>query len=182
MQLLIGLGGNLGEVRTAFRAALTRIEAHPEMRVLEVSNLYQTAPVGPSQPDFLNAAALLELSCAPARLLRQCHAIEKSAGRIRRIDEPWGPRPLDLDLLMTPDIVCRGPDLILPHPRFHLRAFALKPAVDLVADWVHPFLGRSLDSLCREKRISTQRVERICDPEWKTFKPDGATRKTGADS
>ena len=94
----LSLGGNLGDVRAAFRLALARLAATPDVAVVAVSSVYRTAPWGKTdQPDFLNMAALLRTQLAPRALLDLCLAIEREQGRAR--NELWGPRTLDIDVL-----------------------------------------------------------------------------------
>jgi 2-amino-4-hydroxy-6-hydroxymethyldihydropteridine diphosphokinase len=151
MEILIGLGGNLGEPETAFSQALRALADEGHLKA--VSRLWRTRPVGPSQPDFFNAAALIAWPEGPRSLLRRSREFELAAGRNRKMEERWGPRILDLDLLMAASTVCRGPDLDLPHPRLHERRFALEPAAELVPDWVHPLLGLTIKELAEEARL-----------------------------
>ncbi len=152
MKLLIGLGGNLGTPPAAFSHAL---EAMGTAVVVEArSPLYRSRPLGPPQPEYWNMAALVAVEMPLLAVLERCQQLELRAGRRRRGEERWGPRPLDLDLLMTPGLVRRGPRLILPHPHFHRRAFAMIPAADLAPSWTHPYLGRSLGELAEELRIA----------------------------
>ncbi len=112
----IGLGGNVGDVQAAFRSALGAIDAVPGVRVVGVSSLYRTAPVGGvDQDDFLNAAALLAVGVDPHALLTVLQAQEQEAGRVRA--ERWGPRTLDLDILWWDDRTIVTADLAVPHPR-----------------------------------------------------------------
>jgi 2-amino-4-hydroxy-6-hydroxymethyldihydropteridine diphosphokinase len=150
MDVLIGLGGNIGEPRAAFRRALDALAG--KGRVSAVSSLWRTQPVGPAQPDYFNAAALIEWPRGPRSLLQHCRDLEVAEGRDRAQEERWGPRVLDLDLLIARSVVCRGPFLELPHPRLHERRFALEPAAELVPDWVHSVLGRTIDELTEEAR------------------------------
>ena len=150
MEIVIGLGGNIGEPRAAFRRAREALAT--EGRVTAGSSLWRTHPVGPSQPEFLNAAILLEWPQAPEHLLRRCRELEADEGRDRAQEERWGPRLLDLDLLIARNAVRRGPVLELPHPRLHERRFALEPTAELVPDWIHPLLGRTIDQLAIEAR------------------------------
>jgi 2-amino-4-hydroxy-6-hydroxymethyldihydropteridine diphosphokinase len=150
MEILLGVGGNLGKPRKAFAQALEALAGTG--RVTAVSRLWRTRPIGPSQPDFLNAAALINWPAGPRSLLGRCRELEVLAGRDRATESRWGPRSLDLDLLMTASAVCRGPGLEIPHPRLHERRFALEPAAEIVADWVHPALGLTLEELVEEAR------------------------------
>ncbi len=130
---VIGLGGNVGDVAAAFRAALGALDRTDGVRVIAVSSLYRTAPVGGvEQGDFLNAAALLATSLDPSALLARLLAVEADHGRVR--DEHWGPRTLDLDLLWFGGLALAAPGLIVPHPRLHERRFALQPLVELLPE------------------------------------------------
>lgn len=148
LHALIGLGANLGDPARAFAAVVDDFASMGD--VVSVSQLWRTRPVGPDQPDYCNAAVLVRWNGAPAALLRACLDLEGAAGRDRSIERRWGPRVLDLDLLMVRDLVWRGPELVLPHPRFHQRAFALVPSAELVPGWVHPFVGRTVGDLAEE--------------------------------
>lgn len=126
----IGLGGNVGDVAAAFRRALTGLDGADGVRVMAVSSLYRTDPVGgPEQDDYLNAAALLASGLDPLELLALLQALELDAGRERA--ERWGPRTLDLDLLWWDDRRIAAPGLEVPHPRLHERRFALEPLVEV---------------------------------------------------
>jgi len=145
VDVLIGLGANLGDPPAAFATAVETLGGVGEVR--SVSRLWRTRPVGPDQPDYVNAAVLIGWPSAATALLRACRRLETAAGRDRATEHRWGPRVLDLDLLAARDLVWRGPELEVPHPRFHERAFALVPAAELVPDWVHPLLGRTIRDL-----------------------------------
>ncbi len=121
--------------------------------VLKTSRPWRTRPVGPPQPDFLNAATLIDWPGTPRSLLQRCRGLEAAAGRDRSTEPRWGPRPLDLDLLLAENIVCRGPGLELPHPRLHERRFALEPAAEVAPKWVHPLLGLAIEELARQARL-----------------------------
>jgi len=146
--VIVGFGANLGDPPTVFAAALDRLSRETE--IIGVSCLWRTRPDGPDQPDFTNAAVLLRWPGDPLRLLRRCRDIEADAGRRREAEDRWGPRILDLDLLVARDLVWRSGDLTLPHPRFHQRAFALVPAAELAPDWLHPLVGKTIEELAAE--------------------------------
>jgi 2-amino-4-hydroxy-6-hydroxymethyldihydropteridine diphosphokinase len=136
----VALGANLGDPAAAVLAAFAALANLPESRVARCSSLYRTAPVGIlSQPDFVNAVAVLETTLAPEALLDALLDIEARFGRIRR--ERNGPRTLDLDLLLYDDIELDLPRLTLPHPRLHLRAFVLLPLAEVAPDLAIPRRG-----------------------------------------
>lgn len=150
MEILIGLGGNLGEPESAFSRALEALAV--DGRVVTVSRLWRTRPVGPSQRDFLNAAAVIEWPAGPRSLLDHCRELEVAAGRDRAQEERWGPRTLDLDLLMAPAVVIRGVDLEIPHPMLHQRRFALEPAAEVAPRWIHPLIGLTIEAMVEKAR------------------------------
>jgi len=148
LEILIGLGGNIGDPPSAFKEACGQLsERH---RLIAVSSLYGSLPEGPSQPEFHNAAALLEVDCSPPEFLVECQAIERAAGRDRGEGVRWGPRSLDIDLLLVRGVVRRGSYLVIPHPRFAERSFALVPSAELVPEWEHPIVGRTIRDLAEE--------------------------------
>jgi 2-amino-4-hydroxy-6-hydroxymethyldihydropteridine diphosphokinase len=137
----VGVGANLGDREATIRAAL---EALPGL--VGVSKLRETDPVGVvDQPPFLNAAAVLETELAPRELLDTLLAVERELGRERR--ERWGPRTIDLDLLLYGDKTIDEPGLTVPHPRLHERRFALEPLLDLDPELAIPGRGRVTDVL-----------------------------------
>ena len=146
----IGLGGNLGDAAATVRDALAALDALPESRLLRASRLYRTPAWGnTAQPDFINAAALVETHLAPRALLEALLAVERRFGRTRAADgsDRWGARTLDLDLLLYGDAVVDEPGLHVPHPHLHERAFALLPLLDVVPDAVIPGRGPARDAL-----------------------------------
>ena len=145
MRLILGLGGNLGDVPGAFAGALEGLTG--VARVLRLSALYRSDPVGPPQPRYWNMAAFLECAAPLAVLLDRCQALEREAGRDRSREVRWGPRSLDLDLLLAEGAVHRGPRLVLPHPRLLERPFALVPAAEVAPRLRHPLSGRTLAEL-----------------------------------
>jgi 2-amino-4-hydroxy-6-hydroxymethyldihydropteridine diphosphokinase len=137
----VGVGANLGDREATIRAA---IDALPD--VVAASSLRETDPVGVvEQPRFLNGAVLLETELAPRALLDRLLDIERRLGRERR--ERWGPRTIDLDLLLYGDGMVEEPGLTVPHPRLHERRFALEPLAELDPELVVPGRGRVRDLL-----------------------------------
>jgi 2-amino-4-hydroxy-6-hydroxymethyldihydropteridine diphosphokinase len=137
----VGLGSNLGDRERSLRTALELLDERPGIRVRRVSSFRETAPVGYlDQPDFLNAAAELETTLAARALLAELLAVERSLGR-RRDGPRFGPRTIDLDLLLYADAVIDEPGLTVPHPRLHERRFALEPLLELDPHLVVPDRG-----------------------------------------
>ena len=135
----IGLGANLGEPATALREALLAMAALPDSLLAATSSFYRTAPIDSSGPDYLNAVARLDTCLPPLALLAELQRIEQAHGRERHYRN--APRTLDLDLLLQGDVQLNTPTLTLPHPRLHLRAFVLRPLLDLAPDLEAPGLG-----------------------------------------
>jgi 2-amino-4-hydroxy-6-hydroxymethyldihydropteridine diphosphokinase len=138
----VGLGANVGERRASLDAALAALAAEPGIELVAVSTVRETDPVGfEDQPRFLNAAAAVETELGPRALLERLLAIERRLGRTR--DGPrFGPRTIDLDLLVYGDERVDEPGLELPHPRLHERRFALEPLAELDPGLVVPGRGR----------------------------------------
>jgi len=143
----LGLGSNLGDRRANIAAALAALAAHPAIRVEAASTLIETAPVGgpPGQGPFLNGAARLRTDLAPAALLAELKAVERAGGR--RDGPRWGPRPIDLDILLYGGDVLDTPDLVIPHPRLGERRFVLAPLAEIAPDAVDPVTGLTVRAL-----------------------------------
>ena len=132
-QVLIGLGGNLGDPLNAMRAALAAFDAHVACHVLRPSSVWRTPPWGlTDQPDFLNACAAISTSLAPRAFLELCLTIEQDLKRVR--DIRWGPRSIDLDILFFGIEMIDEPGLVIPHPRIGDRAFVLVPLAEIAGD------------------------------------------------
>lgn len=128
----VALGANLGDRLATLQEAVRRIDATHGLSVLRASRVYETAPWGPPQPDYLNAVIEVDACKAPFAHLAALHRIERELGRVRTPGERFGPRTLDLDLLWQGGLALRGASgLELPHPRLHERAFVLLPLADL---------------------------------------------------
>ena len=144
MRVALGLGSNVGDRRAHLESALHGLRAR--MEVLAVSRFVATEPVaGPPQGGFLNAAALVETELRPRALLELSHQLEDAAGRQRGVR--WGPRTLDIDLLLYGDEVVDESDLVIPHPCLHERRFVLDPLAEIAPDWIVPRLNRTVGEL-----------------------------------
>lgn len=138
----VGLGANLGDRAAALDAALERLERLEQSRLAAVSCFYRTPPWGDTrQPEFLNAVARLDTALSPQRLLAGLQAIETALGRVRDARR-WGPRVIDLDVLLYGAQTIRLPGLEVPHPRIGERAFVLVPLGELAPDIEIPGQGR----------------------------------------
>ena len=131
-RVFVGIGSNLGDSRALIAAALELLGGEDGIAVVAVSSLRETDPVGyEEQPRFLNGAAELEADLPPRELLGRLLAIERQLGRRRDEGPRFGPRTIDLDLLLVGDLILDEPGLTLPHPRLHERRFALEPLAEL---------------------------------------------------
>jgi 2-amino-4-hydroxy-6-hydroxymethyldihydropteridine diphosphokinase len=144
---LIGLGSNLGDRKAMLDGAVAALRDTPGVRVRAVSSYHETKPVGgpPGQGPFLNAAAALETTLDPFELLENLRRVEGRFGRTREVQ--WGPRTLDLDLLLFGDRIVETATLQIPHPRMAGRRFVLAPLVEIAPDVVEPVSGRTIRDL-----------------------------------
>jgi 2-amino-4-hydroxy-6-hydroxymethyldihydropteridine diphosphokinase len=147
-QAAIALGGNLGDVRASVEGALAELNDSPGIRLVRRSAWYRSTPVGPPQPDYLKGCAVLEVSLSPEALLDRLLETEARFGRVRA--ERWGPRSLDLDLILFGDLRLDGARLQVPHPRLRERAFVLVPLAEIAPDWIDPLTHRTVASLARQ--------------------------------
>lgn len=160
-RVAIALGANLGDARQAMAQALRRLDADPSVCLRSVSSLYRSTPVQAQGPDFLNAVALLTTTRSPTALLALLQQIERDAGRQRPY--PNAPRTLDLDLLLFGEQALQTAELVLPHPRLHLRRFVLEPLAELDPQRHCPGLG-PVGPLVQS--VAAQGLQRIEGPNW----------------
>lgn len=155
-RVFIGLGSNVGNRLAHLQKAVEALNRLPGTRVLGKSPVYETAPVGPRQRDFLNAVAELRSDLTPDLLLDALKKIEKKGGRRKR--RRWGPREIDLDLLHFGRRRCRSAALTLPHPRWRERRFVLAPLAALAPRWKDPQSGQTAAALNRKLTDPSQRI------------------------
>jgi 2-amino-4-hydroxy-6-hydroxymethyldihydropteridine diphosphokinase len=147
----VGLGSNLGDRVGALRAAARELADSTGLTVTSRSSIYETEPVGgPPQPPFLNAVLQLDTVLSPGALLEVCLGVESKLGRQRASQPRHGPRLIDVDVLLYGSQVIARPDLVVPHPDMHRRAFVLAPLVELASGIQHPALGRRAADLLAE--------------------------------
>ncbi len=157
-----GLGSNLGNKSDNIKKALDMLDMADNVSVLAVSSLYETEPEGYEDQDwFLNAAAQLKTTLSPVGLLKLFKEIEQAIGRQKSVK--WGPREIDLDLLLYDELSFESPDLVVPHPRMHERAFVLAPLAEIAEDVLHPVLDKTIGILLAELQTAKS-VKRI--GEW----------------
>jgi 2-amino-4-hydroxy-6-hydroxymethyldihydropteridine diphosphokinase len=155
---VIAMGSNLGDRLDYLQGGLDGLFDTPRITFLAVSPVYQTAPVGgPEQPDYLNAVVIAETSMPAQAVLERCLSLEDAYGRVR--DERWGPRTLDLDLIIYGDEVSNSPGLTLPHPHAHERAFVLAPWHDADPQAQLPGHGPVADLLAALGTAGVAKVE-----------------------
>jgi 2-amino-4-hydroxy-6-hydroxymethyldihydropteridine diphosphokinase len=160
-EAVLGLGSNVGERRAALAAAVDALKTHPEIKVIVASPLYESAPWGiTDQQDFLNAAVRVATSLAPADLLAAILSIEISLGRVRR--EKWGPRVIDIDILVYGNATISIPGLTIPHPHLSERIFALAPLVDVMPEAI------IADKPARQwlAQLGREGLKEISGPDW----------------
>jgi 2-amino-4-hydroxy-6-hydroxymethyldihydropteridine diphosphokinase len=150
---VIALGANLGNRLETLQGAIDALEDTPGVRVKGVSPVYETEPWGVdpgSQPSYFNAVVIVKTTLPPSSLLERAHAVEEAFHRVR--GEHWGPRTLDVDIVAYAEVVSDDPQLTLPHPRAHERAFVLAPWLDVDPEAALPGQGRVADLLAAVTR------------------------------
>jgi 2-amino-4-hydroxy-6-hydroxymethyldihydropteridine diphosphokinase len=153
----IALGSNLGDSRKTLEATLALLHQTPGVQVQTRSHLYKTKAVGPPQPDFLNACAILSVTLTPQVLMTTLLEVEATFGRVRR--ERWGPRTLDLDLLLFDDLILNTPTLQIPHPRMAERAFVLVPLAEIAPNWIEPISKKTIATLLQSVDCSEVAID-----------------------
>jgi 2-amino-4-hydroxy-6-hydroxymethyldihydropteridine diphosphokinase len=154
----ISVGSNLGDKLRQCRGAIDALAAGGEIRITGQSRMYRTEPVDLTDQEwFVNCVVRVETGLGPLELLERLQAVQRQAGRpvggVR-----FGPRVIDLDILLYDALVLEGPSLTLPHPRMHRRRFVLKPLCDIAPETVHPVLGRTARELLAELEEEGQQV------------------------
>jgi 2-amino-4-hydroxy-6-hydroxymethyldihydropteridine diphosphokinase len=149
--VFVAVGANLGDREATFAAVVRALEREADLLLLGASTVYETDPIGPpGQEAYLNAVLGLRSWLSPLDLLRRLQAIEAALGRDRLLEgERWGPRTIDLDLLFYGERCIDLPELSVPHPRAHERAFVLLPLAELAPELVHPRLGLTIETMVR---------------------------------
>ncbi len=146
-RVFVGVGSNQGDRLELISQAIQRLGRLSGIRVVQMATISETRPVGgPAQPDFLNTVVELDTAHAPQELLRMLQTLERELGRVPS-SVRWGPRPIDLDVLLYDDRVIQEPNLTIPHARLHVRRFVLEPLAQLAPMAVHPVLGQTIDAL-----------------------------------
>jgi 2-amino-4-hydroxy-6-hydroxymethyldihydropteridine diphosphokinase len=160
IDVLIALGGNVGDVRTTFGKAIANICGMAQAALVARSSDYATPPWGEeNQARFINACIEIDTSLDPHALLFVLHKVEQKFGRERAKEQRWGPRTIDLDLIAYDNVSIDKPELTLPHPRLFERAFVLVPLAEIASDRV--IRGRRVDDALKD--LSTEGIERLPD-------------------
>ncbi|KYF73629.1 2-amino-4-hydroxy-6-hydroxymethyldihydropteridine diphosphokinase [Sorangium cellulosum] len=158
-RVVIGLGSSVGDRLATIRAAVTALDADPDIEVVSESPRYESPPAGgPPQGDYVNAAVLVATSLPAREILERTLAVERSLGRRRPDPVRWGPRTIDLDLLWIEGETVAEPDLKVPHPRLCERVFALRPLLDVAPDARDPRTALAYASLA-EASASIRRLD-----------------------
>jgi len=155
---LLGLGGNVGDVRTTLDEAITMFAEGAKVKLIARSSDYRTPPWGVTgQPPFINCAIAVATALSPRALLDRALTVERALGRDRSHEERWGPRTIDIDLLAYGDLSLDEPNLMLPHPRLFDRAFVLVPLAEIVPDRI--IAGRRVGDAAA--RIDVAGIEKL---------------------
>jgi len=152
--VFISIGSNLGDKIGNCKIAIEEIAAFA--KIVKVSSCYETEPLGyEDQPNFINCAAEIRTDLSPHELLTRLNQVENKLGRVR--EEKWGPRTIDLDIIFYGKQVVKDDNLVIPHPRAHLRGFVLEPICEIAPEFIHPVLSlpvsKILDDLDKTKKV-----------------------------
>lgn len=142
----IGIGSNIGDKTANCKKAIELLKENPQIKVTKISDFYETEPVGYKEQEwFVNCAVEIETDLNPQELILLCQTIESKLGRKRKIK--YGPRIIDLDILLYNNDIIDTTELKIPHPEMHKRSFVLKPLSDIAPDAVHPVLKKTIEKL-----------------------------------
>jgi 2-amino-4-hydroxy-6-hydroxymethyldihydropteridine diphosphokinase len=156
----IGIGSNMGDSQRNCREAIERTGALDECSVISVSSFYFTEPVGvKAQEWYVNGAVSVSTTMSAQDLLKALLQVELHMGRIRL--EKWGPRVIDLDLLLYGQDIIDETDIKVPHPLMHMRKFVMAPMSELAPDLIHPLFGKSMMELLKEIEVNNQAIKRL---------------------
>lgn len=150
-RVFLSLGSNLGDRLSNIQQAVSHLSMSEHIKILKTSSFYETEPWGnKNQEWFINAALALDTDFTCEELLEFCQNIEVQLGRIRKENEKWSQRAIDIDILMYDDKLINKQNLIVPHPLMHLRAFVLVPMLEVKADLIHPVFNKTISDLYDE--------------------------------
>jgi len=158
----LGFGSNLGNKRENIEKAIKMLEEHDAIKIDSISSFYTTEPVGlKEQPYFLNAAAKIITDFKPLEFLSLCQNIENSLHRVRTVR--WGPRTIDIDILLFDNLIINSGNLTIPHPEMHKREFVLKPLCDIAPSLIHPVFGKTILELLEQLEKFNRRNPFVSD-------------------
>ncbi len=153
VKIFLGLGSNIGDRARNIKAAVEAVKSNPHFKSVRVSRFYESSPVGPKQKDFVNAVLSSRTDLSPEELLKFSKGTEKNLGRkIRKLK--WGPREIDIDILVYGSRVVKKVGLKIPHPEIIKRLFVLKPLCDIAPGMVHPVLRKTVSRLRNEALLT----------------------------
>lgn len=150
-RVFLSLGSNLGDRLSNIQQAVSSLSMSEHIKIIKTSSFYETEPWGNKNQDwFINACIAIDTDFTCEELLKYCQNIEAQLGRIRKANEKWSQRVIDIDILMYDDKIINSSNLTIPHPLMHLRAFVLVPMLEVKADLVHPIFNKEISELYDE--------------------------------